>query len=366
MTGKHFPIHLFRKSVGFAALSTIITLSAGRAFAQNAPPPDTSAHTVQIVTVADGVQLEVLDWGGSGRPLVFLAGLGATAHDFDSFAPRFTGKYHVYAITRRGFGASSKPLPDENNYSAGRLGDDVLAVIDTLKLDRPVLAGHSLAGEELSSVANRHPDRLAGIIYLDAAYAYAYYAPGTLNPANTNLTMDIKALRQKIKALAPLWMKPQEGAAAIDMLLNSDLPHLREDLIASQVAMRKMPAAPPMPAMPPGAAQSPQVKINQAVQEGMEKFGSLKVPVLAIFASPHAPPPNAPSPAMLEYFTAVDRIANDGLAERYRRGNPEARVVVIANAQHAVFKSNTDEVMREMEAFLARLPQAGPQEGRSP
>jgi pimeloyl-ACP methyl ester carboxylesterase len=319
-----------------------------------------------MMTVADGVQLEVLDWGGTGRPLVFLAGLGATAHDFDSFAPRFVGKYHVYAITRRGFGSSSKPSPDESNYGAGRLGDDVLAVIDAMKLDHPVLVGHSLAGEELSSVADRHPDRLAGVIYLDAAYAYAYYAPGTLNPANANLTMDIKDLRKKIKALAPLWLKPQEGVAAIDALLNTDLPQLREDLIASQAAMRKMPAAPPMPAMPPGAAPSPQAKINQAIMDGMEKFGHLKVPVLAIFAAPHAPPPNAPSPAMLEYFTAADRIANDGLVERYRKGNPEAHVVVIPNAQHAVFRSNGDDVVREMEAFLTRLPEAGAREGRSP
>jgi pimeloyl-ACP methyl ester carboxylesterase len=53
-------------------------------------------------------------------------------------------------------------------YSAGnpsdRLGDDVVAVIDALKLNRPVLLGHSIAGAELSSIANRHPDRVAGLI----------------------------------------------------------------------------------------------------------------------------------------------------------------------------------------------------------
>jgi pimeloyl-ACP methyl ester carboxylesterase len=38
------------------------------------------------------------------------------------------------------------------NYRADRLGDDVLAVIEALKLDRPILVGHSVAGEELSSV----------------------------------------------------------------------------------------------------------------------------------------------------------------------------------------------------------------------
>jgi non-heme chloroperoxidase len=334
----------------------MLMLFSGHAFGQTVAKPDTSPHTVQMITVADGVQLEVLDWGGTGRPLVFLAGLGPTGHDFDSFAPRFTAGHHVYAITRRGFGASSKPSPDGSNYSAERLGDDVLAVIDNLKLERPVLAGHSLAGEELSSVASRHPEKLAGVVYLDAAYAYGYYAPGNLNPSNVNLTMDVNALRQKIRALAPLWLKPQEGPAAIDQLLKTDIPQLQADLKAAQRAMREMPPAPPMPPTPSGAAQSPQMKINAAIVEGVEKFGTLNVPVLTIFASPHAPPPNAPSPAMLEYFKAVEaKSGGPELIARYRAGNPAAHVVVIANAQHAVFKSNADDVAREMDAFMAGL-----------
>ena len=137
---------------------------------------DSSPHRTQFIAVENNIKLEVLDWGGSGRPLVLLAGLGNTAHVFDDFAPKLSGTYHVYGITRRGFGASSAPLPSgDAMYSADRLGDDVLAVMNALKLNRPVLAGHSLGGEELSSVGSRHPERVAGLIYLDAGYAYAYY-----------------------------------------------------------------------------------------------------------------------------------------------------------------------------------------------
>lgn len=63
---------------------------------------DPSKHRALFVTVDEGVQLEVLDWGGSGRPLVLLAGLGYTAHVFDGFAEKLTDSYHVYGITRRG------------------------------------------------------------------------------------------------------------------------------------------------------------------------------------------------------------------------------------------------------------------------
>jgi len=79
--------------------------------------------------------------------------------------------FHVYGITRRGFGESGFSA---EGYGADRLGDDVLAVLNALKLSRLVLVGHSIAGEELSSVANRHPERVAGLVYLDAAYPYAF------------------------------------------------------------------------------------------------------------------------------------------------------------------------------------------------
>jgi hypothetical protein len=105
---------------------------------------DPSPHRTQFIAVENSIKLEVLDWGGSGRPLVLLAGLGNTAHLFDKFAPKLSSAYHVYGITRRGFGASSAPLPfGDAMYSADRLGDDVLTVVDALKLDRSVLAGHS-------------------------------------------------------------------------------------------------------------------------------------------------------------------------------------------------------------------------------
>ena len=81
-------------------LVTLIVLSASELYAQD--QADHSPHTVQFVTVEQGVKLEVLDWGGYGAPLIFLAGTGNTAHNFDNFAPQFTSQHHVYGITRRG------------------------------------------------------------------------------------------------------------------------------------------------------------------------------------------------------------------------------------------------------------------------
>jgi pimeloyl-ACP methyl ester carboxylesterase len=204
--------------VGFAAL---VGLRQGRA-AQTAST-DPSPHSVQFITVDENVRLEVLDWGGAsagtGRSLVLLAGLGNTAHVFDDFAPKLTAAgYHVFGITRRGYGASSAP---EIGYSSDRLGDDVLAVMGALKLDRPVLAGNSLAGEELSSVGSRHPERVAGLVYLDAAYSYAYY-----DPKLGDLFFDLLDMERKI--------------AQLRLLLPVDAPELKKDLAGVQKELDRL------------------------------------------------------------------------------------------------------------------------------
>jgi len=126
---------------------------------------DPSPHQVLLVTVQDNVKLEVLDWGGSGRPIVLLAGSGNTAHVYDDFAPRLSGSYHVYGITRRGFGASTHA---ESGYSDQRLADDILQVLHSLQIVNPVLVGHSMAGAELTTLGSQHSDQLSGLVYLDA------------------------------------------------------------------------------------------------------------------------------------------------------------------------------------------------------
>ena len=126
-----------------------------------------TASVSRMIDIGPGVALEVVDWGGHGTPLVFLAGLGNTAHVFDTFAPQFTDRFHVVGITRRGFGASASAPPPDN---LDTLVADVSAVLDSLALEKVVLVGHSIAGEELTWFAERHAARCAGLVYLDAAY----------------------------------------------------------------------------------------------------------------------------------------------------------------------------------------------------
>ncbi len=311
-----------------------------------APAKDSSPHTVQFVAVDKDVRLEVLDWGGTGRPLVLLAGLGNDAHIFDKFATALTASYHVYGITRRGFGASSRPAVEGGNYAADRLADDVLAVMQALKLNRPVLVGHSVAGEELSSIGSRYPDRVAGLVYLDAGYAYAYY-----NAARGDAVIDLNELQKELDALTSL-VPRTDRKAQVKELLEQTLPQFEKDLQGLQKQLAASPDNMPTPPV------TPEALVAIAVQRGARRYAGVKCPVLAIYALPHnfGPAPKE-HPEAFEAMKAADVERTSAQADAFAAGNPQARVVRIANADHYVFRSNEEEVLRAMKEFISTLPE---------
>jgi non-heme chloroperoxidase len=146
--------------IGFAALAHSLA-------AQPAPWVDPAPHKSGLVTVATGVRLHYLDFGGTGPTLLLLAGLGNTAHAWDDFAPAFTDRFRVVALTRRGFGESSHPRA---GYDTPRLVEDIRVAIDRLKLGKVAIVGHSIAGEEMTRLAGKYPQLITKLVYLDAAY----------------------------------------------------------------------------------------------------------------------------------------------------------------------------------------------------
>lgn len=113
----------------------------------------------------NGIRLHYLDWGGRGRALIFLTGMGSSPYIFNKFAPRFTDHFRVLALTRRGQGDSDYP---EAGYDADTLVEDIRQFMDYLHIEKAVLAGHSLAGVELTHFAGTYPERVEKLVYLEA------------------------------------------------------------------------------------------------------------------------------------------------------------------------------------------------------
>src|SRR5260370_15745283 len=73
---------------------------------------------------------------------------------------------NVSGIPRRGLGASSR---SESGYTAERQSEDIVRVLDALKVAKPVLIGHSFGGTDQTILAENYPERIAALVYLDSA-----------------------------------------------------------------------------------------------------------------------------------------------------------------------------------------------------
>ena len=313
---------------------------------------DSSAHRVRFVAVAPDVRLEVLDWGGPtaepGRPapaIVLLTGAGNNAHVFDDFAPKLAARYHVYGITRRGFGESSAP---ESGYLSDSLADDVLAVLDSLGIKHPILIGHSIAGQEMSSIATRHADRVAALVYLEAGYQFAFYDSGEVH-----VQLTLRDTQRKLAKLADpgVAMTIKDRGAMIDELLSVSLPLMERDLRSYRQALGK--ARDQSAVNPPPEMDASRRLVNL----GTQKYTDIRVPVLAFFALPQETPPAFMRDSASRARADSISLANSGPhVAAFERGIPGARVVRVPHANHYVFRSNEAEVLREIRGFIAGLP----------
>jgi pimeloyl-ACP methyl ester carboxylesterase len=307
---------------------------------------DHSPHQVRRVTVDSTVQLQVLDWGGSGTPIVLL-GCYLSAHMYDEFAPKLTNGFRVYGITRRGIGESDKPA---GGYSVQRSANDVLEVIDSLRIRETLVVGHSCAGQVLTVFAAQHPERVHGLVYLDGA------SDPTMIPTDVGHSMpDPTTLPPPIKPSAPPDNRSFEALRASQLHARGwAFPEgeLRQQFVSN----------------PDGSVG--QSTLSSTIRRAITidhrlkpDYSRIRVPVLAIYqrelpfdevAARYAITDERQRSALLQEYSATramyDRWQRDLLAVV-----PTARIVDLPGASLYMFLSNEADVLREIRAFAAAL-----------
>ena len=365
-------------------LASLVGISVSRAEDWHDPSP----HQIRFVTVQPDVKIETLDWGGTGRPLILIAGLGGTAHGFDDFALLLTPHFHVYGVTRRGYGDSSRP---RSGYGADRLGDDVVAIIRKLNIKKPILMGHSLGGQEVSDVATRYPKLIAGAIYLDAIYSYEAASEKEALYWNVEWRQQIETLQ---KHLSELLESPFDSRPVATALRDRDLPAVQkiaENLV--RVEKGRPPWVDPQPAdlesfpalrewyhritrlyLPEAEVRQMQATrpdgrpssetrapdwVGTAILAGRKGFHHIMVPALYIGAEDNIPADydtNDPEArANAEAYIAYQHGWIERRTYRFKSDAPNGRLVILHGARHNVFTSNPQDVLRESLSFADSL-----------
>ena len=122
-----------------------------------------SLHTGSSVVV-NGVDLRYWMWGGTGRPLVLLHGLASTHRIWDLVAPLLAQDFSVVALDQRGHGESAKP---DSGYDFGTVAADLNGLFGELKIESPILVGHSWGANVALEYAATYQAALSGLCLID-------------------------------------------------------------------------------------------------------------------------------------------------------------------------------------------------------
>lgn len=146
------------------AVLALLLIASLAACGEPDPPVVSPPAPVDQVTGPAG-SLHVNDGGsgsGGGVPVVLVHGYGGNTEQWLAQLDHLRPGRRVVALDLRGHGRSSASAGNE--YSVDAFASDIAAVVDSLKLDRFVLVGHSLGGAAAIAYAAAHPDRVAGLV----------------------------------------------------------------------------------------------------------------------------------------------------------------------------------------------------------
>src|SRR5512140_3516200 len=111
----------------------------------------------------EGCCLHYWTGGRSEAPLVvFTHGATVDHHEWDATLPLVAERYHWLAWDVRGHGLS-RPAP----FDLALAVDDLLAILDQLKVKEAVFVGHSMGGNLGQELVFHHPERVKAMVCLD-------------------------------------------------------------------------------------------------------------------------------------------------------------------------------------------------------
>lgn len=121
-------------------------------------------------------KLYVTDGGHGGIPVIFHHGLGSDSGCWQGQLDHLRKTRRAIAFDARGHGKSERAAR-VSAYTVEALADDLDRVVVQRDVARFWLVAHSFSGVVASAYAASHPERLAGIVYVDAVGDFTLVPP---------------------------------------------------------------------------------------------------------------------------------------------------------------------------------------------
>ena len=187
---------------------------------------------------------------GNGTPVLLVSGLGGVGSYWAPNLAAFSARHQAIVHDHRGTGCSAR---SRISYSVDQMTDDLVVVMDHLKIERAHLVGHSTGGAVGQTLAAKHPERLISLtIYaswtkcdpffrrvfearralltLGGAGAYTRAASVFLYP-DWWINENIGLLEERERVVVPNFPPAEIVASRIDAIVafdrTADLPNIR-------------------------------------------------------------------------------------------------------------------------------------------
>ncbi len=261
--------------------------------------------------------------GDKGPPLILIPGLASGAWAWQDTIRQFGKEHTIYVLTLPGF--DGRPAVPGKTMAAAQ--ESLRELIETRKLKRPVLIGHSLGGTMSIALAAAHPALVRGVVSIDGLPVF----PGTedwpaAQRAQTVAIINGPKPTPSASDFAAQQQHYMRGVGTLDMARADELAKLSGKSDAAAV-MRYM-------------ADGVGTDIRAALP-------AIKVPVLVI--APHSPVDTDRQP-----------MSSDAKADYYKslmKGTPDVTVKAVGPARHFAMFDQPQMVGDAIGAYLKALPQ---------
>lgn len=134
--------------------------------------PDTSAVPFAQFASAEidtGETTLFVRWAGTGPPLLLLHGFPQTHLMWRDVAPLLASDFTVVCADLRGYGASGcpEPAPDHSTYAKRAMAKDLVGLMQKLRFEQFMVAGHDRGGRVAYRLALDHPAHATALALLD-------------------------------------------------------------------------------------------------------------------------------------------------------------------------------------------------------
>lgn len=151
--------------------------------------------------IINGNEIQIADYPGEKGPIIAIHGLTGTHKNMHYYAERFKGEYRFIAVDLRGRGNSAETDPEPSIF---KHAEDILGLIKELKIENPILLGHSM-GAFISSIVASKLDSVKAVVLLDGAATMSDHQQAIVKPSLGRLSKEYQSQEHYVEEIKGIY-----------------------------------------------------------------------------------------------------------------------------------------------------------------